>query len=158
MVENRLAEENEAKRDLAELYDLGVDNPEFDAKLSAFARAVLAHAEHEEKEEFALLRQSFSGTQLTHMANTVRGAEATAPTRPHPHAGELRAADLVAGPPLAVFARARRTAECSSARHTVTCGATSRRPTTGPAQRNAGSHREIRVAVYSGRSLRRCIR
>ncbi|MCC3312402.1 hemerythrin domain-containing protein [Nocardia africana] len=107
MVDNRLAEENQAKHDLAELYDLGVDHPEFDAKLSAFADAVLEHAEHEEKEEFVLLRQSFSGTQLTHMANTVRGAEAMAPTRPHPHAGESRAANLVAGPPLAVFDRAR---------------------------------------------------
>jgi hypothetical protein len=37
----------------------------------------------------------------------VRVAEATAPTRPHPHAGESAAANLVAGPPLAVFDRVR---------------------------------------------------
>lgn len=107
MVENRLAEENQAKNDLAELYDLGVDHPEFDEKLSTFAQAVLDHAHHEENEEFPLLRQSFSENHLDHMANSVRAAEAFAPTRPHPHAGESRAANFLAGPPLAVFDRVR---------------------------------------------------
>ncbi|WP_228782529.1 hypothetical protein [Nocardia abscessus] len=41
------------------------------------------------------------------MAGSVRAAEAVAPTRPHPHAGESAAANLLAGPPLALFDRAR---------------------------------------------------
>ncbi|MEU2032935.1 hemerythrin domain-containing protein [Nocardia amamiensis] len=107
VVKPRLAEENEAKRALSELYDLGVDHPEFDAKLAAFADAVAEHAAHEEAEEFTLLRAQYSSTQLRRMAGSVRAAEAVAPTRPHPHAGESAVANLLAGPPLALFDRAR---------------------------------------------------
>lgn len=107
LVKARRAEENEAKKALSELYDLGVDHPEFDEKLAQFADAVTEHAEHEENEEFELLRGTFSATQLRHMATSVRIAEAVAPTRPHPHAGESRAANFLVGPPLAVFDRVR---------------------------------------------------
>jgi hypothetical protein len=41
------------------------------------------------------------------MAGAVRAAEAAAPTRPHPAAGESAAANALAGPPLAVFDRIR---------------------------------------------------
>ncbi|MFX0581260.1 hemerythrin domain-containing protein [Nocardia nepalensis] len=107
MVEQRLAEENHAKRALADLYDLGVDHPDFDGKLAEFADAVVEHASHEEKEEFSLLRQQFSVHQLERMAGSVRAAEAVAPTRPHPGAGESALANLLVGPPLAVFDRVR---------------------------------------------------
>lgn len=107
VVQPRLEEESEAKRALSELYDLGVDHPEFDARLAEFADAVDRHAAHEEREEFTLLRKQYSATQLERMAGSLRAAEAVAPTRPHPHAGESRMANLVVGPPLALFDRAR---------------------------------------------------
>ncbi|WP_406274602.1 hemerythrin domain-containing protein [Nocardia sp. NBC_00881] len=107
IVEERLHEENEAKRVLTELSDLGVDHPEFNAKFDKFATAVLAHAAHEENEEFPALRNSTSQEQLRRMADAVRVAEAVAPTRPHPHAGESATANVVAGPPLSLFDRAR---------------------------------------------------
>ncbi|BDT91749.1 hemerythrin [Nocardia sputorum] len=107
IVQPRLAEENAAKRALADLYDLGVDHPEFDARLARFAAAVDEHATHEEAEEFPLLRAQFSSSQLKRMAGSVRAAEAVAPTRPHPHAGESAPANLLAGPPLALFDRTR---------------------------------------------------
>jgi hemerythrin superfamily protein len=107
IVKPRLEEENEAKHALTELYDLGVEDPGFDAKLAAFAAAVTAHAAHEEAEEFTVLRTQCSSSQLQRMADAVRAAEAVAPTRPHPHAGESSVANLVAGPPLALFDRAR---------------------------------------------------
>jgi hemerythrin superfamily protein len=107
VVEARLREENEAKRALAELHDLGVDHPDFDVKLATLANAVLDHATHEEREEFPYLRQNVSAEQLRRMAGAVRAAEAIAPTRPHPRAGESAAANLLAGPPIAVFDRAR---------------------------------------------------
>ncbi|MGW4093965.1 hemerythrin domain-containing protein [Nocardia sp. NPDC004750] len=107
IVQPRLEEENAAKRALADLYDLGVDHPEFDARLAEFADAVDEHAAHEEAEEFALLRAQFSSSQLQRMAGSLRAAEAVAPTRPHPHAGESALANLAAGPPLALFDRAR---------------------------------------------------
>ncbi|WP_063043065.1 hemerythrin domain-containing protein [Nocardia pseudovaccinii] len=107
MVGDRRDEENHAKRALADLYDLGVDHPDFDGKLAEFADAVIDHASREENEEFALLRQQFSVHQLERMAGSVRAAEAVAPTRPHPRTGESALANLLAGPPLAVFDRAR---------------------------------------------------
>ena len=106
-VAGRLHEEAEAKRALAELYELGVEHPLFDAKLAALAEAVTAHAAHEETEEFAKLRSELPADLLRKMAGAVRTAEAVAPTRPHPTAGESAVVNLLAGPPVAVFDRIR---------------------------------------------------
>lgn len=107
VVEGRLHEEDEAKHALAQLYDMGVDHPEFNQKFKAFADAVVQHASREEAEEFPSLRQNISEEQLKRMAGAVRAAEAVAPTRPHPKSGESAPANLVAGPPMAVFDRVR---------------------------------------------------
>jgi hypothetical protein len=45
--------------------------------------------------------------QLQRMAGAVQAAEKLAPTRPHPKAGESAAANLLAGPPMALFDRLR---------------------------------------------------
>ncbi|MFY1691233.1 hemerythrin domain-containing protein [Plantactinospora sp. WMMB782] len=100
-------EEDGAKHELAALYDLGVDHPDFDRRLATFAEAVSAHATREETEEFPSLRRSLSAAQLGRMAGALRAAEAMAPTRPHPHTGESAQANLLAGPPLAIFDRMR---------------------------------------------------
>lgn len=107
VVENRRKEEDQAKRDLAELYEMGVDHPEFNSKLRTLGEAVIQHANREEAEEFQSLRQKMSKEQLTRMTGAVQAAEKTAPTRPHPHSGESAPANLLAGPPLAVFDRVR---------------------------------------------------
>jgi hemerythrin superfamily protein len=107
VVEARVHEEGEAKQALAELYDLGVDHPDFDTKLAELAEDVVDHANHEEREEFSQLRAKLPEDRLRRMAGAVRAAEATAPTRPHPRAGESAVANIVAGPPIAVFDRVR---------------------------------------------------
>jgi len=106
-VESRLQEENEAKRQLSDLYDMGVDHPQFDSKLAELAAAVVEHATNEENEEFVHLRRSVDPKQLQRMTGALKAAEAVAPTRPHPQAGESAMANLLAGPPLAVFDRIR---------------------------------------------------
>jgi hemerythrin superfamily protein len=103
----RLREEHEAKRALAELWDLGVHHVDFLPKLSEFAKAVSEHAAHEEVEEFPVLRRQLSVNALQRMVGSVQAAEAVAPTRPHPHAGESATATLLMGPPLALFDRTR---------------------------------------------------
>ncbi|MFF0633649.1 hypothetical protein ACFYTS_14235 [Nocardia sp. NPDC004151] len=90
-----------------EMVDLSVHHPNFQAELADFADAVADHAAHEEAEEFVLLRRQYSATQLQRTAGSVRAAEAVAPTRPHPHTGSSAAANLIAGPPPAVFDRVR---------------------------------------------------
>ncbi|MEV6101313.1 hemerythrin domain-containing protein [Nocardia sp. NPDC051981] len=107
VVDDRLQEEDEAKHVLAELYELGVTHDQFAGKFREFAGSVIEHAEMEEKEEFAQLRRSLSGQDSARLATAVRFAEAVAPTRPHPHAGESATANVVFGPPLALFDRVR---------------------------------------------------
>jgi hemerythrin superfamily protein len=107
VVDGRLHEEEAAKRALAELYDLGVDHPDFDGKLAAFEEAVVRHATREENEEFVRLREMLSPDQLRRMAGAVRAAEATAPTRPHPQGPESAVGNLLVGPPVAIFDRIR---------------------------------------------------
>jgi hemerythrin superfamily protein len=109
VVDARLHEEDEAKHVLAELYDLGVDHPEFDMKFAALAMSVTEHATHEENEEFLHLRQMVEPDKLRRMAGALRAAEATAPTRPHPNAPESATGNILAGPPLAIFDRMRDT-------------------------------------------------
>jgi CBS domain-containing protein len=106
-VEDRLAEEDEAKHALARLYDLGIDDPQFDVELLTLADDVIAHAEAEEAEELPHLRAELSVEEGERIAKLFKAAEATAPTRPHPGAGESAMANLLAGPPLAIFDRMR---------------------------------------------------
>jgi hypothetical protein len=107
MVDRRLAEEREAKRALADLYEMGVQHPEFDDHLYALGMAVIEHATHEEREEFPYLRRNLEASELQMLANAVRAAEALAPTRPHPSTPPSATANLLLGPPLAVFDRIR---------------------------------------------------
>ncbi|WP_062992849.1 hemerythrin domain-containing protein [Nocardia anaemiae] len=107
VVDSRLHEEEEAKHVLVELYDMGVQHADFDTKFRSFAESVIEHADMEEKEEFDQLRQEISANESAVLADVVRVAEAVAPTRPHPEAGESALANIVAGPPLALFDRIR---------------------------------------------------
>jgi hemerythrin superfamily protein len=107
VVAARLDEEQQAKRDLADLYDMGTSDPRFDAAFNRLREAVIAHAEHEEHEEFPALRQGVPEGQLTKLAGSVLRAEKMAPTRPHPHSPSSAMGNMIVGPPMAVFDRVR---------------------------------------------------
>lgn len=107
VVRRRLDEEREAKHELAELCKLGVDHPDFDRRLARFATSVIRHADHEERDEFESLRNNVPKERLYRMASAVRAAERTAPTRPHPGAGESVAAQLLIGTPMGAIDRMR---------------------------------------------------
>jgi hemerythrin superfamily protein len=106
VVEARLGEEHRAKELLSSLSDMGPKAEGFDTLLLQLRDDVLAHANHEEQEEFPRLRRDCSADELRGMALAVRAAEALAPTRPHPGV-ESAAANLLLGPPLAIMDRAR---------------------------------------------------
>lgn len=106
VVDARLGEENRAKELLSTLDKMGPDAEGFDLLLLQLRDDVLAHADHEEREEFPLIRATRSGEQLRSMAMVVKAAEAIAPTRPH--AGvESAKANLLLGTPTALMDRAR---------------------------------------------------
>lgn len=106
VVDKRLKEEHEAKTVLQKLEKLDVDSEEFTKMLTELRDAVVAHATHEEKDEFAKLGEQLDGEELETMGRAAKLAEAIAPTRPH--AGvESQVANLVAGPFAAMLDRAR---------------------------------------------------
>jgi hemerythrin superfamily protein len=104
VVDDRLAEEREAKETLVELERMGPDAPEFDELFARFRLDVLQHAHNEETYEFRYLRAKVPAAQLKAMAPMLRAAEAVAPTHPHPGAESGTATNLT-GPALSLFDR-----------------------------------------------------
>ncbi|MFI6512646.1 hemerythrin domain-containing protein [Streptosporangium sp. NPDC050855] len=106
VVDDRLAEENEAKQLLMTMDKAGADDPEFLTNLAVLRAAVMAHARSEERYEFTQLRAQTSEAERRAMAVGVKAAEAIAPT--HPHAGvESATKNLLVGTPVAMMDRAR---------------------------------------------------
>ena len=106
VAQGRMDEENEAKEVLADLEKMDVDSPAFTQKFGEFRDSVLEHAEHEEREEFPLLRQNCDPEALVKARDRVKRAEQMAPTHPHPSA-KTTAMNYVAGPFAAMLDRAR---------------------------------------------------
>ncbi len=106
VVDARLGEEHRAKELLTTLQKMGPEAEGFDTLLVQLRDDVLAHAEHEEQDEFPLLRAHRPPERLRAMAATAKLAEAVGPTRPHPGV-ESGTANLVLGPPAAIMDRAR---------------------------------------------------
>lgn len=106
IVEALLHEEHEAKTLLSNIENLDVTSEEFVTELSKLRDAVLAHAEHEELEEFPKLQKEVDADDLKRMAAAVKAAEAIAPTRPHPGV-ESAKLNLAVGPFASMLDRAR---------------------------------------------------
>jgi hypothetical protein len=104
IVDDRLAEEHQAKQTLAALEKMGCDAPEFPRLLTELRASVLVHANHEEAYEFRYLRRDVPTSELRAMAAAVKAAEAVAPTHPHPGV-ESATENTLAGPVLSLFDR-----------------------------------------------------
>jgi hemerythrin superfamily protein len=106
LIDARLMEENEAKKILAGLEDLDVDSTEFSMQFDLLQRAVLVHAQAEERDEFAQLASALDQGQLDRMRRAAELAEKMAPTRPHPGV-ESATANVLVGPFASMLDRAR---------------------------------------------------
>jgi len=104
VVDERLAEEHDAKETLAALEKMGPEAPEFDGLLATFRANVLEHAHNEETYEFRYLRANVPTVQLRALVPMVKAAEAVAPTHPHPGVESAIATNLT-GPVLSLFDR-----------------------------------------------------
>jgi hemerythrin superfamily protein len=107
IAESVLAEEDQAKKELSQLDGIDVTSAEFAPKFEKIKSAVLAHAQHEEREEHPCIIQQVPRDKLERLASVFETAEKTAPTRPHASAPESRAGNLVLGPIFAVTDRVR---------------------------------------------------
>ncbi len=106
VVDARLEEEHEAKKQLSKIEGMDMDSQEFLDALKAFRDDVVEHAEREESEEFTGLQRALEPEELKRMEGAVRAAENIAPTRPH--AGvESATANFAVGPFASMLDRAR---------------------------------------------------
>ncbi|MFJ8186210.1 hemerythrin domain-containing protein [Streptomyces sp. NPDC096105] len=108
IVEDRLAEEREAKEMLAALDEMDPDGPDFLPQLITLRRDVQMHARAEERYEFTHIRRSTDVTGLAAMAKAIKAAEAMAPTRPHPGV-ESGVKNMALGPVAALMDRTKDT-------------------------------------------------
>jgi hemerythrin superfamily protein len=105
VINARLQEENEGKKMLQALERMGPSAQGFDALFTEFRKAVLEHAEHEEREEFPELR-THSSQERRVMSAAIKTAEAIAPTHPHPGV-ETATKNMLLGPFVSVADRTR---------------------------------------------------
>jgi hemerythrin superfamily protein len=106
IVDALLNEEHDAKEQLSRIENIDITSQQFIDELSQLRHAVLAHAEHEESEEFPTLQRELDANDLKRMGTAVRAAEAIAPTRPH--AGvESAKLNFAVGPFVSMLDRAR---------------------------------------------------
>ncbi|MER5449083.1 hemerythrin domain-containing protein [Streptomyces sp. NPDC002766] len=106
VVKDRIEEEEKAKQALSRLDDMDPDSPEFLDEFAALRQDVLAHADNEERYEFAHFARIADRGKLEALARAVRAAEALAPTRPHPGT-DTALKNVVVGPMAAVVDRTR---------------------------------------------------
>lgn len=107
LTDARLAEEDAAKKMLSDLESMDFGTPEFEAQLAFFKKAVLDHADHEERKVFPRLREHLDANTLETLRTALIAAEAIAPTHPHPHGPEGAIGNLIVGPFVAVADRVR---------------------------------------------------
>lgn len=95
----RIEEEDQAERDLGELYALGTEHDDFTTKLANLRDAVIEHAELEEEEEFDHIRDYVPAAELRRLVAAARAVTAEI-TMPGPDTPDHE-------PPQDLFARAR---------------------------------------------------
>jgi hemerythrin superfamily protein len=105
-VEARLAEEDAAKKTLAELEGMDASSAAFTQALAMFENDVLAHASSEEAEILPLLEQH-DAERLETMGTLFTAAEAIAPTHAHRMAPESAIGNMLVGPFVAIVDRVR---------------------------------------------------
>lgn len=106
IVEDRLAEENQAKQLLEHLDGMDPDDENFMPMFQTLRASVLEHARAEERYEFSYLTTHVGPVLSRTMAAALKTVEAMAPT--HPHAGtESATRNILTGTPMAIMDRVR---------------------------------------------------
>jgi len=83
-VNSLLGQERHGTELLAELDQLDPSSDEFDSRFTRLAVEIIAHADHEELEEFPLVRRHLDTDERQRMGHALRVAEASAPRHPQP--------------------------------------------------------------------------
>ena len=102
-----LDEEDQAEKLLADMERMDPTSPEFADAFRRLRADVLAHAEHEERDEFPLLREHLSEARRRDLADAFDRLKQVGPTHPHPLTPQTPEIRAVAGPVAGIFDRAR---------------------------------------------------
>ena len=103
----RAAEEDQAKRDLADLEAMNPASDEFDELFTAFRSDIEVHADAEEREILPRLEEVRHRAELVLMDKGFVFIETIAPTHAHRLAPESALGNLLVGPVIGVIDRAR---------------------------------------------------
>jgi hemerythrin superfamily protein len=107
VVQLRLEEEDQGKKALAHLEEIGVDDARFDEEFTKLRAEVLRHAQNEEQQEHPKLEGDIDREQLQRAARLFRQAERMAPTHAHASAPESATGNVLVGTFVAVADRVR---------------------------------------------------
>ena len=103
---DRITEQEEAERVLADLERGAVDGADFEAAFRKLRDAVVEHADAEERTAFWVLSTNLGDRELRRLAQRYLEAKGSAPTHAHPLAPDSPPANRVAGPLAGVMDRA----------------------------------------------------
>jgi formate-dependent nitrite reductase membrane component NrfD/hemerythrin superfamily protein len=107
VVEPRLEEEDQGKKALAHLEEIGVDDARFDAEFAKLKKEVLRHAQNEEQQEHPRLEHDIEQEQLQRAGRLFRKVEQMGPTHAHAAAPESATGNVLVGTFVAVADRVR---------------------------------------------------
>jgi iron-sulfur cluster repair protein YtfE (RIC family) len=102
-----LEEEASAERRLAAMAELDPSTDGFMSQLDELEQEVLAHAEHEERDEFPAIRRRLGSQRRHELAERFQRLRQAGPTRPHPETPQEPHVRAALGPIVGVFDRAR---------------------------------------------------
>lgn len=100
-------EERATERRLARMQRMDPRSAAFRDEFGVLREEVLAHARHEERDEFPRLRDELDDHVLVNLADAARALRLVAPTRPHPRVPVDPMSQLALGPVLGVVDRVR---------------------------------------------------
>jgi hemerythrin superfamily protein len=92
---------------LAELVRMDAEDERFDAKVAVLIEIVRHHVAEEEEDLFPKVRKRLSADYLEEMAEELKAAKDTVPTKPHPRSPDTPPGNLAAGAVSAVTDRVR---------------------------------------------------
>ena len=107
LAEARIAEQQEAEELMARMEKMDTGSDEFAQSLRRLRDEALTHAKSEEAEVFPRLQEALTPERRSQLGAAYKGAKATAPTHPHPHAPNTPPGNVAAGSIAAVADRVR---------------------------------------------------
>ena len=103
----RIEEQAAAEELLAKMEKQDSESTDFMANFANLRDAVLEHAEAEEQTVFPALAGAIGRDALRQLGERYEKAKAAAPTHPHPHSPDIPPGNVVMGPVVTIFDRAR---------------------------------------------------